>query len=124
MRTADVPCRVGGDEFAVIMPESSLDDAEQLFQRIQTVMSTRALGQAGRLHLSAGLAEFTPEDDSDHALRASRPRALRRQAGRQGPVHGGDGLTQSPTLNVRCKSAASAGTRPARGTHAGSHEGS
>ena len=79
VRTADVPCRVGGDEFAVIMPESSLEDAEQLFQRIQTVMSTRALGQAGRLHLSAGLAELTPEDDSvslfergDRALYAAK----------------------------------------------------
>ena len=79
VRTADVPCRVGGDEFAVIMPESSLEDAEQLFQRIQTVMSTRALGQAGRLHLSAGLAELNPEDDSvslfergDRALYAAK----------------------------------------------------
>ncbi len=79
VRTADVPCRVGGDEFAVIMPESSLEDAEQLFQRIQTVMSTRAIGQAGRLHLSAGLAELNPEDDSvslfergDRALYAAK----------------------------------------------------
>jgi diguanylate cyclase (GGDEF)-like protein len=79
VRTADVPCRVGGDEFAVILPESSLEDAEQLFHRIQTVMSTRAIGQAGRLHLSAGLAELTPEDDSislfergDRALYAAK----------------------------------------------------
>ena len=64
VRTADVPCRVGGDEFAVIMPESNLEDAEQLFARIQTVISNRAIGQAGRLHLSAGLAELKPEDDS------------------------------------------------------------
>src|SRR5204863_8689 len=63
-RTADVPCRVGGDEFAVIMPESTLEDAEQLFQRIQTVISSRAIGQAGRLRLSAGLAELRPDDDS------------------------------------------------------------
>jgi diguanylate cyclase (GGDEF)-like protein len=64
VRSADVPCRVGGDEFAVIMPESTLDDADQLFARIQTVISNRAIGQAGRLHLSAGLAELKPEDDS------------------------------------------------------------
>lgn len=64
VRTADVPCRVGGDEFAVIMPESTLEDAEQLFTRIQAVISSRAIGQAGRLHLSAGLAELRPEDDA------------------------------------------------------------
>src|ERR1700694_1436207 len=29
VRTADIACRVGGDEFAVLLPESSLDDADQ-----------------------------------------------------------------------------------------------
>ena len=83
VRTADVPCRVGGDEFAVIMPESSMDDAEQLFQRIQTVMSTRAIGQAGRLRLSAGLAEILPEDDSITLFeRADRALYAAKQAGK------------------------------------------
>ena len=79
VRTADVACRVGGDEFAVIMPESTIEDAEQLFGRIQTVISGKAIGQAGRLHLSAGLAELRPEDDSislferaDRALYAAK----------------------------------------------------
>jgi diguanylate cyclase (GGDEF)-like protein len=83
VRTADVPCRVGGDEFAVIMPESTLEDAEQLFQRIQTVISSRAIGQAGRLHLSAGLAELRPEDDSVSLFeRADRALYAAKQAGK------------------------------------------
>lgn len=83
VRTADVPCRVGGDEFAVIMPESNLEDAEQLFARIQSVMSGRALGQAGRLHLSAGLAELRPEDDSITLFeRADRALYSAKQAGK------------------------------------------
>src|SRR5207253_7779986 len=28
VRSADVPCRVGGDEFAVVLPESGLEQAE------------------------------------------------------------------------------------------------
>src|SRR5919197_5403251 len=32
VRTADIACRVGGDEFAVILPESSLEDADQLYR--------------------------------------------------------------------------------------------
>lgn len=64
VRTADVPCRVGGDEFAVVMPESGLEQAEQLFTRLQGAISGRPIGQAGRLHISAGVAELKPEDDS------------------------------------------------------------
>jgi len=83
VRTADVPCRVGGDEFAVIMPESSLEDAEQLFARIQAVISSRAIGQAGRLRLSAGLAELRPEDDSISLFeRADRALYSAKQAGK------------------------------------------
>jgi diguanylate cyclase (GGDEF)-like protein len=63
VRTADIACRVGGDEFAVILPESSLEDADQLYRRIQNAISTRPLGQGGKLFLSAGVAELRAEDD-------------------------------------------------------------
>jgi len=64
VRSADIPCRVGGDEFAVMLPESGLEQAEQLFGRIQTAISGRPIGQAGRLKISAGVAELQAEDDS------------------------------------------------------------
>ncbi len=64
VRSADVACRVGGDEFAVILPESALGDADQLYRRIQTAISARALGHARRVVLSAGVTELRPEDDA------------------------------------------------------------
>jgi diguanylate cyclase (GGDEF)-like protein len=64
VRTADVPCRVGGDEFAVVMPEAGIEQAEQLFLRLQGAISGRPIGQAGRLHISAGVAELKQDDDS------------------------------------------------------------
>jgi diguanylate cyclase (GGDEF)-like protein len=64
VRTADIPCRVGGDEFAVVMPESGIQQAEQLFGRLQTMISGRPIGLAGRLHISAGVAELRADDDS------------------------------------------------------------
>ena len=83
VRTADVACRVGGDEFAVLMPESTLEDAEQLFGRIQTVITGQAIGQAGRLHLSGGLAELRPDDDSISLFeRADRALYAAKQAGK------------------------------------------
>jgi len=63
VRTADIACRVGGDEFAVILPESSIEDADQLYRRLLMAVSTRPIGQAGKLYLSAGVAELRAEDD-------------------------------------------------------------
>jgi diguanylate cyclase (GGDEF)-like protein len=75
VRTADIACRVGGDEFAVILPESKLADADQLYARLQKAVSTRPVGEAGPLTISAGVAELQPDDDAiaffqraDHAL--------------------------------------------------------
>jgi diguanylate cyclase (GGDEF)-like protein len=63
VRTADVACRIGGDEFAVILPESALKDADQLYRRLEQAVSARPVGQAGRLHLSAGVTQLRPDDD-------------------------------------------------------------
>jgi diguanylate cyclase (GGDEF)-like protein len=63
VRSADIACRVGGDEFAVILPESSTADADQLYHRLRGAISSRPVGQAGRLVLSAGIADLLPDDD-------------------------------------------------------------
>ena len=63
VRSADIACRVGGDEFAVILPESSTADADQLYHRLRGAVSSRPVGQAGRLSLSAGIADLLPDDD-------------------------------------------------------------
>jgi len=66
VRSADVACRVGGDEFAVILPESSTGDADQLYHRLLGAISTHPIGQAGRLSVSAGIAELREDDDPTH----------------------------------------------------------
>ena len=81
VRSADFACRVGGDEFAVILPESTLTDADQLYRRLQAAISARPVGQAGRLSFSAGVAELKSEDDptgfferADEALYGAKER--------------------------------------------------
>jgi diguanylate cyclase (GGDEF)-like protein len=64
VRSVDIACRVGGDEFAIILPESTIGDADQLYRRLQAALSSRPLGQAGRLELSAGVTDLQPEDDA------------------------------------------------------------
>jgi diguanylate cyclase (GGDEF)-like protein len=63
VRSADVACRVGGDEFAVLLPESVASDADQLYHRLLGAVGSRPVGQAGRLSVSAGIAELRDEDD-------------------------------------------------------------
>ncbi len=64
VRSADVACRVGGDEFGVILPESTAADAGQLSQRMQAAVAAKPIRDAGTLQLSAGAAELEAEDDA------------------------------------------------------------
>jgi diguanylate cyclase (GGDEF)-like protein len=58
IRSVDVGCRIGGDEFAVVMPESTTEDASQLFQRMHDAVSTMSTPGGGKVRISAGIAEL------------------------------------------------------------------
>jgi two-component system, cell cycle response regulator len=63
VRSVDIACRVGGDEFAVILPESGVAEANQLYRRVQDAMRDMASGVEGqRLRFSAGIAELEHGD--------------------------------------------------------------
>lgn len=62
VRSADIPCRVGGDEFAVIVPEAEVGQARQLVGRIERAVSSQPIARAGRVHVSAGVADLQPND--------------------------------------------------------------
>ena len=63
VRSVDVASRIGGDEFAVIMPESSAGDGEQLYGRVHNSMRGTVLGtDEERLRISGGIAELEHGD--------------------------------------------------------------
>jgi diguanylate cyclase (GGDEF)-like protein len=62
VRSADIPCRVGGDEFAVIVPEVEVGQARQLVGRIQRAVSAQPIARAGRVRVSAGVADIQAND--------------------------------------------------------------
>ena len=64
VRSADFACRVGGDEFAAILPESTIADGVKLSERLQIAISSPPVIQIGRLGISAGVAELAPFDDA------------------------------------------------------------
>jgi len=63
VRSADIPCRVGGDEFAVIVPEVEVGQARQLVGRIQRAVSAQPIARAGRVRVSAGVADIQANDN-------------------------------------------------------------
>ncbi len=69
VRGADIPCRVGGDEFAVILPESSLEDVERFFRRLQLAVQGQPIGRVPSLAISAGMAELGRDDDATSLFR-------------------------------------------------------
>lgn len=86
IRETDIACRYGGDEFAVIMPRTSIAEAEVLARRI---MTNRETANMEGLNLSIGLAEappggnVSPEDvmkAADQAMYQAKVRA-RNEAG-------------------------------------------
>ena len=81
LRAADVSCRVETDQFAVILPESTVADAQQLYRRLAHKVEAGA-EVADRVILSGGVTELSPSDTPASLFqRADRARAVARQAG-------------------------------------------
>ena len=86
VRSVDVAARIGGDEFAVILPESSAEDADQLYRRVQSSMR-RDLARPGR-RPSATVSRDCRAAARRHGggpLRACRRSSVPREGPRQGP---------------------------------------
>ena len=64
VRASDIACRIGGDELAVILPESRLVDANQFWVRCQDELAGTHYEHAGQISLSCGIAEFEPGEDA------------------------------------------------------------
>lgn len=93
VRSADIACRVGGDEFAVIVPEAGIEHARELVARIRRVISHRPLGNAGPVGISAGIADLRAEDNAVSLFERADERLYdAKEAGKGGPAPGDAGL--------------------------------
>jgi diguanylate cyclase (GGDEF)-like protein len=100
VRRADIACRVGGDEFGVILPESGARDAEHLYRRLQFAVGSGASGPAERVRISAGIAELRPEDDSVSLFQRANEALQRAKEGGHGQVRQANGPTQARELGA------------------------
>ncbi|TMK84823.1 MAG: diguanylate cyclase, partial [Actinobacteria bacterium] len=75
-RQEDVICRIGGEEFAVILPGATLEDAVALGERIRTGIGEVDFPAVGRIWASVGVAEGPMHASSPRELIACADLAL------------------------------------------------
>ena len=87
----DTVARFGGEEFAIILPETKLADAEHLTESIRSQLESKEMAlnnsgePIGQITASFGIAQLGEGDDAAAAGAARRRQALRGQVCRPQP---------------------------------------
>ena len=76
VREHDVACRIGGEEFGVILPSSTAGDAARLAERLMRLLSGTDLSPDGRISVSVGVAEGPTDAMNARELAASAETAM------------------------------------------------
>lgn len=74
LRTQDISARWGGEEFLILLPETGLDGARHVAERLRTAFAEYPISYEGRefsITASFGVSEFTHTDKLDDCIRQS-----------------------------------------------------
>ncbi len=85
VRNSDLAARFGGEEFAVLMPQTSVDGATELAERIRVAVQNTPVfggGDALRVSVSIGVAQWSGETPEQLIARADDAMYAAKSAGR------------------------------------------
>lgn len=66
LRESDFAARFGGEEFLALLPATNLNDAFQVAEKLRRAVEASLDPTAGRMTVSVGLAQASPEQTSEH----------------------------------------------------------
>lgn len=83
-RTVDLPARYGGEEFCLLLPNTEIDMAEQLADRLRRLINDVELEGPGRISASIGVASYPlhAEEPDELFQRADEALYVAKQGGR------------------------------------------
>jgi diguanylate cyclase (GGDEF)-like protein len=67
LRRTDEAYRIGGDEFAIVLPKASRLDAERVMRRLREGLAA-PVGGSQTIEASFGIALHEPGDDPEHVV--------------------------------------------------------
>ncbi|MCK7545664.1 diguanylate cyclase [Marinobacter bryozoorum] len=68
-RESDIVCRWGGEEFAILAPETNLVDAMELAERLRQTVAAEVASPLGPITISIGVVELLAEESRKQFLR-------------------------------------------------------
>lgn len=69
VRAGEMLARVGGEEFAWLMPENDIAGAHAAAERMREAVSARPVAPAGIVTVSAGISQLAPDETPDDLVR-------------------------------------------------------
>lgn len=69
IRVTDHFGRWGGEEFIILLPETSLENAKSMAEKIRTLIESYSFQYINNLTISCGVAEFIEEDTVDRLIK-------------------------------------------------------
>lgn len=83
IRLSDRPARWGGEEFAIVLPLSDIEEALEMAERLRSTMADCPFPESGSLSASFGVTVIRPDDDiAEAVLRADRALYTAKRLGR------------------------------------------